>query len=183
MLKMMVGAAVLGLCATGPAAAEIVERHNDGFTLRMSAPASAGWIQAFVAVGDVQLWWNADHTVSGDASSLTLPLEPGACFCERLDDGSTFEHGRVVSLDPRHGVWLEAPLGPLKDQATQASLTFGWNDTNGSDQILTLTYVVEGEGLGVMAGPVDQVLTDQFARWIAHAPRIRPIARALPPRP
>lgn len=183
MRKAIVGATVLGLCAAGPAAAEVVARHADGFTLRMTASVNAGWGQAFLAVGDVPRWWNADHTYSGDAANLSLPLEPGACFCERLADGSTFEHGRVLDADARHGVGLEAPLGPLKDQATRASLTFGWNDTTGSDQILTLTYIVEGDGLGVMAGPVDQVLTDQFARWIAWAPRIRPTPRVPPPRP
>lgn len=174
---------MLGLSAAGTSAAEVVERHDDGFTLRMSAPAGAGWGQAFLAVGDVQHWWNGEHTYSGDAANLSLPLEAGGCFCERLDDGSRFEHGRVIAVDARHGVQLEAPLGPLKGRATRASLAFGWNDTIGSDQILTLTYVVEGDGLGAMAEPVDQVLTDQFAHWVAWAPRIRPIARALPPRP
>mgnify|MGYP003673037717 CR=1 FL=1 len=182
MLKSVMGAAALALFAAGPAAAEVVERHDDGFTLRMSAPASAGWGQAFFAVGDVDRWWNADHTYSSDASNLSLPLEPGACFCEQMDDGSTFEHGRVIAVDARHGVRLEAPLGPLKGRATRASLTFGWNNTVGNDQILTLTYIVEGEGLGPMAGPVDQVLTDQFARWIAWAPIVHLTTRAPPSR-
>tara|TARA_R110002051_G_scaffold3150_2_gene16961 strand:+ start:243 stop:788 length:546 start_codon:yes stop_codon:yes gene_type:complete len=181
MLKAMIMAALL-LPGAGVARAEVVERHPDGFTLRMSAPVNAGWGQAFLAVGDVPHWWNANHTYSGDAANLSLPLEPGACFCERLADGSAFEHGRVIAANARHEVRLEAPLGPLKDRATQAALTFGWNDTIGADQVLTLTYIVEGDGLGAMAGPVDQVLTDQFARWVAWAPSVHLTTRAPPSR-
>ena len=180
MLRVMVGAAALGLCAVGPAAAEVVERHDDGFTLRMSAPASAGWGQAFFAVGAIDHWWNADHTYSGKAANLTLALEPGACFCEQMDDGSAFEHGRVIAVDARRGVRLEAPLGPLKGLATRASLTFGWRNTIGGDQVLTLIYIVEGTGLGAMADPVDQVLADQFARWVAWAPTVGLTTRAPP---
>lgn len=183
MLKAIVSATALGLCVAGPAAAEVVDRQDNSFTLRMSAPVDAGWGQAFLAVGDVRHWWNADHTYSNNAANLSLALEPGACFCEQMADGSTFEHGRVVAVDARHGVRLDAPLGPLKERATRASLTFGWTDTIGRDQVLTLTYVVEGEGVGSLAAPVDEVLTDQFARWAAWAPRIRPTPRVPPPRP
>jgi hypothetical protein len=179
MFKPLVLTAALALFAE-PAAAEVVERHADGFTLRMSAPVSVGWGQAFAAVGDVGRWWNPDHTYSGDAASLSLPLETGACFCERLGDGSDFEHGRVVAIDPRREVRLEAPLGPLNGRARSAALTFGWSNTiDGEAQVLTLTYVVEGEGLGALAEPVDQVLTDQFTRWTERAPRLLLTGRGL----
>lgn len=39
-----------------------------------------------------------------------------------------------------------------------------------------MTFVVEGEGMGTFADPVDQVMTDQFQRWVAWAPRIRIMA-------
>lgn len=171
MRTILIVAALLAMTATA-SRAEVVERRADGFSLRISAPARAGWGQAFFSVGDVGRWWNAEHTYSGDAGNLTLPLEAGACFCEALPDGSTFEHGRVASFDQRHEVRLNAALGPLKGRATSAVLVFGWNDTIGADQLLTLTYLVEGEGLGAFAEAVDQVLTDQFGRWAAWAPRV-----------
>jgi uncharacterized protein YndB with AHSA1/START domain len=174
----LLGLAVLGIGLVAPARAEVTDRHADGFTLRMSAPVRAGWGQAFIAVGAVDQWWNADHTYSGDASNLSLRLEVGACFCEQLADGTTFEHGRVVAVDQRREVRLTAPLGPLNGLATSAVLVFGWNNTIGADQILTLTYVVEGEGLGAFAEPVDQVLTDQFTRWTDHAASVRLSPRA-----
>lgn len=181
MRKILTVIALLTLTATA-AQAEVVERHANGFTLRMSAPVSAGWGQAFFAVGDVDHWWNAEHSYSGDAANLSLPLQVGACFCEAMPDGSNFEHGRVVAVDQRREVRLDAPLGPLKGLTTRADLVFSWNNTIGSDQVLTLTYVVEGEGLGAFADPVDQVLTDQFGRWAAWAPRIRLRATPLPRR-
>lgn len=181
MRKILTLAALLALTATG-AQAEVVERHADGFTLRMSAPVAAGWAQAFFSVGDVDHWWNADHTYSGDAANLSLPLQPGACFCEAMPDGSTFEHGRIAAMDQRREIRLEAPLGPLKGLTTRADLVFGWNNTIGGDQVLTLTYVVEGEGLGAYADPVDQVLTDQFGRWAAWAPRVALRPAPLPRR-
>lgn len=171
------GLIVLGVSLAVPAHAEVTERHADGFTLRMSTSVNAGWGQAFFAVGDVARWWNAEHSYSGDAANLSMELRPGACFCEAMPDGTTFEHGRVVAIDQRREVRLDAPLGPLKGMATRADLVFGWNNTIGADQVLTLTYVVEGEGLGGFADPVDQVLTDQFQRWADWAPRIalRPV--------
>lgn len=111
MRKFLIAAALLVL--TAPAArAEVVERQANGFSLRMSAPARAGWAQAYFAVGEPDSWWNGAHTYSGDAANLSLPLEVGACLCERLADGSIFEHGRVVSVTPHLEVRLDAPLGP-----------------------------------------------------------------------
>lgn len=157
--------------AAGPGRAEVVQRHANGFSLRMTAPADAGWTQAYVAVGDVAHWWNGAHTYSGDAANLSLPLEVGACLCERLADGSTFEHGRVIAVIQQREVRLAAPLGPLNGKASKADLTFGWSPDARGGVMLTLTFEVEGEGLGAFADPVDQVMMDQFQRWAGRVPR------------
>ena len=60
-----------------------------------------------------------------------------------------------------------APLGPLKSRASRAELAFQWR-LDGDRLRLTMTYAVEGEGLGAFAGPVDGVMTDQFARLARH---------------
>ena len=172
-VALLLGLTVLGSGLAVPARAEVIERHPDGFVLRVSAPVEAGRGQAFVSVGDVAHWWNGAHTYSGDSANLSLPLEVGACLCERLADGSIFEHGRVVSVTRQSEVRLEAPLGPLNGKASKAELTFSWEPAAGGTVILTLTFTVEGEGLGAFAGPVDQVMTDQFRRWAAWAPRMR----------
>lgn len=170
--SVMVQALAAAALTAGPGRAEVVEQHANGFFLRMTAPANAGWTQAYVAVGDVTHWWNGAHTYSGDAANLSLPLAVGACLCERLADGSTFEHGRVIAVTQQREVRLAAPLGPLNGKASKAELTFGWAPDARGGVMLTLTFEVEGAGLGAFADPVDQVMTDQFQRWVAWAPRV-----------
>lgn len=158
--------AVLALATLGvttPALAEVVERSPDHFVLRyaltMEAPAEDVW----AAVSDIRLWWNPAHTYSGDSANLSLALSPGGCFCEKLADGSTFEHGIVREADPETGVLLDAALGPLKGKTTMARWTFGWN---GSGDEVVMSYVVRGPGLGALADPVDHVMQDQYRRLI-----------------
>lgn len=169
MLKSAIAAAVAGLTlfAAVPAAAEVVERHTDGFTLRFEATTSRAPADLLAALGRIGQWWDGAHSYSGDAANMTLTMEPGGCFCEALADGTTFEHGRVVSIDPASGVLLDAPLGPLKGKATRAGLGFGWAEMN-RDGILVMTFVVEGPGLGAFADPVEGVLGGAFARYVRH---------------
>lgn len=167
MLKSMIGAAAaLGLLAAGPAAAEVVARHADGFTLRFAVPMESSAGDVVLALYDIGGWWDGAHTYSGDAANLGLSFEPGACFCEAMPDGSLFEHGRVVALDDDR-LTLNAPLGPLKALATRADLTFSWQDA-GVGTMVTMTFVVEGPGLGAMADPVDGVMSVQFARLVRY---------------
>ncbi|HWQ86028.1 hypothetical protein [Brevundimonas sp.] len=158
-------AAALALFAT-PAAAEVVERSADHFVLRFELGLETTPEDIYGAVGDIGRWWDSAHTYSGDAANMTLPLEVGACFCEALADGKTFEHGRVVQADPGTGVLLEAPLGPLRGRATVAQWSIGWSG-GGRGYALILTYVVRGAGLGAMADPVNGMMSVQFAR-LAH---------------
>jgi hypothetical protein len=167
MIRSLVPAAVfaLGLMAA-PASAEVVSRTADGFVLRYETTLETTPEEAWVAVGEVGRWWNGAHTYSGAATNLTLPLTVGACLCEALADGTLFEHGRITVADPETGVLLDAPLGPLKGKATKAQLSLGWTGANRGMR-LVMTYVIEGPGLGALAGPVDGVMADQFARY-AH---------------
>jgi len=166
MIRALFAGLTLSLLASG-ASAEVVSRTADGFVLRYETTLETTSGDALLAVGEVGRWWNGSHTYSGSAANMTLPLQVGACLCEALADGTTFEHGRVVALDPEAGVVLEAPLGPLKGRATQARLSFGWSGANRGLTLL-MTFVVEGPGLGAFAGPVDGVMSDQFARYARH---------------
>ncbi|WP_420477833.1 hypothetical protein [Brevundimonas sp. FT23028] len=166
MLKSLFIAGALALLAS-PAAAEVVERSADSFTLRYarSMETSAGDIvMALESIGD---WWDSAHTYSGDASNLSIRLEPGACLCERLADGSFFEHGRVILLDDDH-LSLNAPLGPLKGRTSKAELTFSWPDAGATDVTVVMTFRVEGTGVGAWADGVDAVMQGQYARLIHH---------------
>lgn len=147
------------------AAAEVVEKDADHFVLRYSIALETTPEDIYGAIGGIGQWWNSAHTYSGDARNLTLPLEVGACFCEALKDGKTFEHGRVVQADPETGVLLDAPLGPLKGKAIQAQWSLGWSGVAGGWEMV-MTYVVRGPDLGAFAEDVDGVMQDQFSRWV-----------------
>lgn len=149
--------------AAAPASAEVVERDADHFVLRFEIGLETTPEDIYGAIGDIGQWWNSAHTYSGKASNLTLPLQAGACFCEALPDGTTFEHGRVLEADPETGVLLEAPLGPLKGKTTMARWSIGWSGAN-AGWTLVMTYVVRGPGVGAFADPVDAVMQDQYAR-------------------
>lgn len=162
MLKPLLSAAVLALGAT-PAAAEVVERSADHFVLRYEVGLETTPEDIYGAIGEIGKWWDGAHTYSGDARNMTLPLEVGACFCERLADGTQFEHGRVTAADPGTGVLLAAPLGPLKGKTTMADLSFGWSGA-GAGWTLVMTYVVRGPGVGGWADGVDAVMQVQYGR-------------------
>ena len=169
MLKTALAAAVAGiaLLSAVPAAAEVVERHADGFTLRFQVAMEAAPEDLLGSLGEIGKWWDGAHSYSGDATNMTLVMEPGGCFCEALADGTAFEHGRVVSIDPATGVLLNAPLGPLKAKATRADLGFGWASAN-RGRTVVMTFVVEGPGLGAFADPVDGVMGGAFSRYVRY---------------
>lgn len=158
-------AAALSLASA--ASAEVVSHTADGFVLRQEVRLETTPDKALSGLGDVGRWWNGDHTYSGSGANLTLPLAVGACLCEALADGAVFEHGRITALDAASGVELEAPLGPLKGKTTRAQLSFAWTPAERGLKLI-MTYVVEGPGLGGFAGPVDGVMSDQFARYARY---------------
>ena len=168
MLKSAIAAAVAGIALLSalPAAAEVVVRHTDGFTLRFAVPVGAAPIDVAMAVEDIGDWWDDAHTYSGDAANMRILMEPGGCFCESMANGEPFEHGHVSAIDAWKVV-LDAPLGPLKGHTTQADLTFSWPEA-GTGTMVTMTFVVEGPGLGAMAEPVNGVMQTQFSRLVRY---------------
>lgn len=160
-------AALAAICFATPASAEIVERSADHFVLRYESITEGPMEDLPGVVGDMPMWWNPAHTYSGRAENLSISPEVGACFCERLDDGTTFEHGRVREWDAETGALLHAALGPLHGKTTQADWSIGW--TGGQPGVrVVMTYVVRGDGLGAFADAVDGVMQTQFYRMIRY---------------
>ncbi len=162
---------VLAACATivalfaTPVAAQVIERSDDHFALRYEIDLDSPPDDLWTALGEVGVWWDPAHTYSGDASNMSLVLEPGGCFCERLADGTDFEHGRVVESDRETGVLLDAPLGPLKGKAETARWSIGWTGSPlGGGWRLVITYGVRGPGVGAWADGVDAVMRGQYGR-------------------
>lgn len=156
-------AAVLSL-VPGLAAAEIVSRSEDAFTLRFAVGLEASREDVIDAVREVPSWWDPAHSYTGDATNLSLAFQPGGCWCERMADGTDFRHGSVASIDPDR-VRFDAPLGPLNGKATRADLTFSAGPEN-RGTLAAMEFVVEGPGVGAYADPVHGVMQQAWARYV-----------------
>ncbi|MBW8303021.1 MAG: hypothetical protein K0M78_03580 [Brevundimonas sp.] len=165
MLKSLIAALVLALSAA-PAAAEVVVRTADSFILRYEMAAEIDPADIPGALENVGRWWDGAHTFSGDAANITIDLSPGGCWCERLADGTAFDHGRTVSMSEEQIVF-DAPFGPLRGKAAKAVLTMTWPSPHGV-RSQTWEMVVEGPGLGAMADAVDGGVGDGFQRWVRN---------------
>ena len=152
-----------------PASAEVVQRTADSFTLRYAVGAEIDPGDIPGVMTEVGKWWDSAHTYSGDAGNITVDLRPGGCWCERLADGSAFEHARAISVEADRLVF-DAPFGPLKGKTTRAMLTVTWPPAN-MGRTPTWTMIVEGPGIGAMADPVDGVMGAGFARFIYYLER------------
>ena len=150
------------------ARAEVKAASADGFILEHQGSIEKVPGAVYAALGQVGRWWNDEHTFSGKARNLTLPLSAGGCFCERWKDGSV-EHGRVLYARPGQVLRLQSALGPLQDMALVGILAFTLepNAAKQGETLVTLRYRVHGavgQGLDKLATVVDGVLADQFAR-------------------
>lgn len=85
--------AILGAEATdaGP------EGFNIGLTLNVNAKPDDVYRKL---VDEVQVWWDPNHTFSGDSSNLNIDDRPGGCFCEKLENGAGVRHLTVVNSAP-----------------------------------------------------------------------------------
>lgn len=157
-------AAVL-LAATGVARGAVTQAKPDGFLLTISAEFGAPPAAVFGALGQPGSWWSSAHTWSGDARNLSLPLEPGACYCERWPGGGV-EHGRVVFVKKDEILRLNGAFGPLQEMAVSGILTFALKPAEKGSS-LTVTYRLSGDsshGLDKVAPFVDKVIAEQVER-------------------
>ena len=163
MLKALIAAAALMLAAA-PVSAEVVSRSADGFVLRFAVGVEAAPEDVVAAVSELPQWWDPAHTYTGDSANLSLVFEEGGCWCEKLADGTVFEHAEVTRITA-DWVTINAALGPLHDKATKAELTFGSEPEN-RGRLVTIDFLVEGPGLGAMADGVNMVMDQAFDRLV-----------------
>lgn len=168
-------AALMGavLAMAQPAWAEVTASSPSAFESHAESSVSATPERAWAALSEIGRWWNSSHTFSGDAANMTLPLEAGACFCERWGEGQSVAHGQVVLVMEHEGVRtlrFIGGLGPLQASGVVGVMT--WTvapDPRGAK--ITMHYRAVGDaglGLDAMAPLVDQVLTEQFARLVRY---------------
>ena len=156
-----------------PAAAEVVSAGPNGFHVRQSVQIVVPTDTAYAGFGRVGSWWNKEHTYSGDSANLSMALNPGGCFCERLPNGGGIEHMRVAFVDPGKRVVLTGSLGPLLFEATSGVMDMKFERTAGGSKI-TMDYRVAGfsnGGAEKLAPLVDGVLAEQFKRYREYVRR------------
>jgi len=167
---------VLSMMIAAPASAEVVSAGPNGFHVRQSVQLVTPPPEAYTSFGRIGSWWDPEHTYSGKAESLTLALNPGGCFCERLDGGGGIEHMRIAYLDPGKRMVLTGSLGPLLYDATAGSMDVQFERIAGGTRV-TMNYRVAGfanGGAEKMAPLVDGVLATQFKRYREFARGQRP---------
>ena len=83
-------AAVAALTGTAlpasPAAAEVVDQSEIGFTVAHTAEVAATPADVWKMLRRPDKWWSKEHSWSGDAANFWLDSQAGGCFCEKLPD-------------------------------------------------------------------------------------------------
>jgi len=159
------------LIFAGATMAEVTDAAPGGFTtvseVLIDASNEMVW-QA--AIDDVGVWWSSDHTISGDASRLSITAVPQGCFCERFGTGAGVVHMLVTMVNPGVIVRLTGGLGPLGLMGVNGNMTWEFEAVEGGTNV-RFTYAVGGYrpgGLDSIAANVDYVIGEALARLKAH---------------
>lgn len=170
-MSRILGLAVMAALSATPATAGVVSASPNGFHVRVSEPLVAKKSDAFELMRQPALWWDGDHSYSGDATNFRLDLTPGGCFCEHLPGGGFVEHMRVLSFTPGEEIVLEGMLGPLRTAPATGVMTLKLEDV-GANARITLDFKVVGfpDGDGATWAPiVDGVVAQQMKRLRTRA--------------
>ncbi|WP_326523371.1 SRPBCC family protein [Sphingomonas sp.] len=172
--------ATLSLMLAAPATAEVTASAPTSFVIETVVTIDAPRAKVWDTLRSPQLWWSPDHTYSGKSANLYMDAQATGCFCERLDDKGSVEHGHIVYVQPGRMIRMASSLGPLQAEAVAGTLAFKLDAEGEGATKLTLTYVVGGhmrQGGEELAPLVDRVLGEQVKRLKAAAE-----APAAPPK-
>ena len=161
-----------GLAVSGPQAlwAGVTESRETAFSIQSTVTIKGPPATVFRELGEVSRWWHPEHTWSGSASNMSLQMQAGGCFCEKLPDGGSIQHGRVIYVQPGVMLRLDSPLGPLQEMPVTGVLTFKLEPAIGGT-LVTMTYRVSGAltmESAKLAPIVDSVMTTQLERLRTH---------------
>ncbi len=164
----LIAIVVLG-AITVNATAEVTDVGATGFTLVHEVSVSGSRADAWVAaVHDVGLWWNSEHTISGNAALLTIDARPLGCFCEAAGGGVVHLTVTVVSRNVM--LRMTGGLGPLGLMGVNGNMTWEFSDDDSGTRI-RFFYAVGGylaDGLDSIAGNVDFVIGEALQRLKAY---------------
>jgi hypothetical protein len=167
-----IGGLAMGL-APVPANAKVAQVAANGFVIRHLVEVPSSVEETWAVLVKPAVWWDADHTWSGNAANLTLDARAGGCFCEILPDKASpkapprgsVEHMRVIYVERPRALRMVGALGPLQADAANATLTIQLKaGAKGGTQVL-LEYVVGGftrTPFETLAPAVDAMLAAQL---------------------
>ena len=168
-------AAAVGSVSGAGAFAATSDISPTGFVVTLRHEVKATPHRVYEALGEIDKWWNGNHSWSGQAANLSLSTQAGGCFCERWGANSAM-HARVIHAAEDKLLRLEGSLGPLQALATTSILTFALAPKDGGTTLI-VTYRVAGNeaaGLQQLAGPVDGVIGEQVRRLVAYVETGKP---------
>ena len=145
---------------------EVTDSAANGFTSVNSVVVDADRTTAWTAAIRVGNWWSSSHTMSGDASRMSIEPETHGCFCESLGDGAGVVHLTITSVMPGTSLRLSGGLGPLGLMGVDGNMTWDFDET-GQGTRIRFKYAVGGYldgGLDQLSGPVDGVLREALGR-------------------
>jgi len=162
---------VLLALAAPSASAEVTDSAMNGFTTANEVIIAESRAETWVAaVGQIGRWWSSDHTISGDASRLSIRPEMQGCFCEALGDTAGVVHLVVTMVNPTHLLRMTGGLGPLGLMGVDGNMTWEFEDAEGGTRV-SFTYAVGGyskDGLDKIAPAVDFVIGEALSRLKAY---------------
>lgn len=167
-MRLALALILFALCLPGETVfGDVVAAEAGGFSLTqeltIDAPRRDVWRAAIHEVGR---WWSNDHTISGDASKMSIDARPQGCFCESMGDRAGVVHLSVTFVNPNVLLRLTGGLGPLGLMGVNGNMTWEFFDTDGGTRV-KFAYVVGGYqpgGLKDLAAPVDYVIGDALSR-------------------
>jgi uncharacterized protein YndB with AHSA1/START domain len=166
MNKYLLGSLLAWTLGSAVAQAAVKETGEGSFTVETVVLTDAKPAKVYADLLRVQLWWNSEHTWSKSARNLRLDGKAGGCFCEKLAEGGSVQHGRVIFAQPGKLLRIDGALGPMQESAVKGVLTFALAPDAGGTRI-TMTYRVAGAlpmDSAKLAPLVDQVMSMQLGR-------------------
>jgi uncharacterized protein YndB with AHSA1/START domain len=153
------------------AGAEVTSAGPGGFITENEVIVDAERARVWqAAIAEVGQWWHDDHTISGDASRMSIDARPMGCFCETLVGDNGIVHLVVTSVSGNVMLRMTGGLGPLGLMGVNGNMTWEFFDVEGGTRV-KFAYAVGGYrpgGLEGIAIPVDRVIGEALARLQAH---------------
>lgn len=159
--------AVLLIACVPVATGEVRDSAANGFTtvneVVIGGERAATWKAAVHEIGQ---WWSSDHTVSGDATRMSINPAMQGCFCESLGEQAGVVHLTVTMVNPTVLLRMTGGLGPLGLMGLDGNMTWEFEDAEDGTRV-RFTYAVGGyspTGLDTIAPAVDGVIGEALGR-------------------